>query len=85
MKHILYFAKLENMYLFYFFIVPLNESVTYLGFCFGGDMILSSSSTFKVRGLKLELQKLLHIIYILLEGGFSVNRPLRKITNIISV
>jgi len=52
----------------------------------GADMILFSSPAFKARRLKLELQKILPIIYSLQWGGFIplihlVNTPLKWTDN----
>jgi len=47
-----------------------HETVAYLGFLsWGGDMILSSSPAFKVRGLNLGLKTYAYYIYIRRIGG----------------
>lgn len=52
----------------------LCTSVTYLGFCHGGYMILSSIPAFIARGLKLGLRTFLHILYSL--WGSCINDPI---------
>jgi len=51
------------------------QTVAYFGFCLGGDMILSSSSALKVRGLKLVPRKCVHIIIYSLRRGLISLTP----------
>lgn len=61
----------------------MTLTVAYLSFCLGRrGIILCSSSAFKVKGLKLRLQKLLHRYYIHQWVGID---PLRKYATGISL